>query len=120
MKKKLARIRRSKSTRAKIECSKLPRLMVHRTNLHIYASVISPDKSKILVSVSTLESHMRDQLKGPGRGGNKKAASLVGEMVGKKAQEKGIKKVAFDRSGFMFHGRVKALAEAARQSGLEF
>ncbi|MDA9719562.1 50S ribosomal protein L18 [Betaproteobacteria bacterium] len=121
MKKKLARIRRSKSTRARIECSELPRLMVHRTNLHIYASVISPDKSKILVSVSTLESHMRDKLTGePGRGGNKKAASLVGEMVGKKAQEKGIKKVAFDRSGFMFHGRVKALADAARQSGLEF
>ena len=120
MKKKLARIRRSKSTRARIEHSELPRLMVHRTNLHIYASVISPDKSKILVSASTLESYMRDQLTGPGRGGNKKAASLVGEMVGKKAQEKGIKKVAFDRSGFMFHGRVKALAEAARQSGLEF
>ena len=121
MKKKLARIRRSKSTRARIEHSSLPRLMVHRTNLHIYASVISPDKSKILVSVSTLESHMRDKLKGkPGRGGNMEAACLVGEMVGKKAQEKGIKKVAFDRSGFMFHGRVKALADAARQSGLEF
>ena len=121
MKKKLARIRRSKSTRARIEHSELPRLMVHRTNLHIYASVISPDKSKILVSVSTLENQLRDMLTGkPGRGGNKEAASLVGEMVGKKAQEKGIKKVAFDRSGFMFHGRVKALADAARQSGLEF
>jgi len=121
MKKKLARIRRAKSTRARIERSELPRLMVHRTNLHIYASVVSPDKSKILVSVSTLESEMRNQLTGkPGLGGNKEAASLVGEMVGKKAQEKGIKKVAFDRSGFMFHGRVKALADAARQSGLEF
>ena len=121
MKKKLARIRRSKSTRVRIEYSELPRLTVHRTNLHMYASIISPDKSKILVSASTLESHMRDQLTGkPGRGGNKKAASLVGEMVGKKAKEKGIKKVAFDRSGFMFHGRVKAVADAARQSGLEF
>ena len=121
MKKKIARIRRSKSTRARIEHSELPRLMVHRTNLHIYASVISPDKSKILCIGLHFENHMRDKLTGkPGRGGNKEAASLVGEMVGKKAQEKGIKKVAFDRSGFMFHGRVKALADAARQSGLEF
>ena len=94
MKKKLARIRRSKSTRARIEHSELPRLMVHRTNLHIYASVISPDKSKILVSVSTLDSHMRDKLTGkPGRGGNKEAASLVGEMVGKKLRKKALKKL---------------------------
>ena len=93
MKKKLERIRRAKSTRARIELSELPRLMVHRTNLHIYASVISSDKSKILVSVSTLESHMRDQLTGPGRGGNKKAASLVGEMVGKKLKKKALKKL---------------------------
>ena len=121
MKKKQARIRRSKATRARIEQTELPRLMVHRTNLHIYASVISPDKSKILLTVSTLESEMKDQLAGKsGLGGNKEAASLVGAMVAKKAQEKGIKKVAFDRSGFMFHGRVKALADAARQSGLEF
>ena len=121
MKKKQARLRRSKSTRARIELSELPRLSVHRTNLHIYASVISPDKGQVLVSASTLESQMREKLIGkPGRGGNTKAASLVGEMVAKKAQEKGIKKVAFDRSGFMFHGRVKALADAARQSGLEF
>ena len=121
MKKKQARLRRSKSTRARIEQSELPRLAVHRTNLHIYASVISPDKSRILVSVSTLESNMRERLgEKSGRGGNIEAASLVGETVAKKAQEKGIKKVAFDRSGFMFHGRVKALADAARQSGLEF
>ena len=121
MKKKQARLRRSKSTRARIEQSELPRLSVHRTNLHIYASVISPDKSRILVSVSTLESNMRERLgEKSGRGGNIEAASLVGETVAKKAQEKGIKKVAFDRSGFMFHGRVKALADAARQSGLEF
>ena len=93
MKKKLARIRRSKSTRARIEHSELPRLMVHRTNLHIYASVISPDKSKILVSVSSLDSHMRNKLTGkPGRGGNKEAASLVGEMVGKKPRKKALKK----------------------------
>ena len=121
MKKKQARIRRSKSTRARIEQSELPRLAVHRTNLHIYASVISADKRKVIVSASTLESQMKDKLlKKSGRGGNKEAASLVGEMVAKKAQEKGIKKVAFDRSGFMFHGRVKALAEAARLSGLDF
>ena len=89
--------------------------------MHIYASVISPDKSKTLVSASTLETQTRKVLTGkPGRGGNKGAATIVGEMVAKKAQEKGIKKVAFDRSGFMFHGRVKALADAARQSGLEF
>ena len=121
MKKKEARIRRSKATRARIEQSELPRLSVHRTNLHIYASVIAPDKSKVIVAVSTLENEMREKLaKSSGNGSNKKAASLVGEMVAKKAIDKGIKKVAFDRSGFMFHGRVKALADAARQSGLEF
>ena len=110
MKKKLARIRRSKSTRVRIEYSELPRLTVHRTNLHMYASIISPDKSKILVSASTLESHMRDQLTGkPGRGGNKKAASLVGEMVGKKAKEKGIK--AFIGYGKLAKEMVKGYGE---------
>jgi len=121
MKKKQARIRRSKSTRARIEQSDLPRLSIHRTNLHIYASVISPDKSKVLASSSTLEGQLRATLiDQPGRGSNKKAATLVGQIVAKKARDKGIKKVAFDRSGFMFHGRVKALADAARESGLEF
>ena len=121
MKKKQARMRRAKSTRARIENSELPRLSVHRTNLHIYASVISPDKSKVIVSVSTVEKQTREMLSGnAGKGGNKEAASLIGELIAQKAQEQGIKKVAFDRSGFMFHGRVKALADAARKSGLEF
>ena len=121
MKKKVSRIRRSKATRSRIASSGLPRLSVHRTNLHIYASIISPDNSSVLLSVSTLGEGLRKQvLKQPGGGGNKAAAVLVGKLVAEQAKQKGIEKVAFDRSGFMFHGRVKALADAARESGLVF
>jgi large subunit ribosomal protein L18 len=96
------------------------RLAVHRTNLHIYASLISPD-AKIIVSASTMEAEVRQELAAQtGKGGNAAAASLVGKRVAEKALKAGITEVAFDRSGFRYHGRVKALAEAAREAGLKF
>jgi large subunit ribosomal protein L18 len=89
--------------------------------LHIYASIISPDNSSVLLSCFNFGRRVRNQVsKQPGGGGNKAAASLVGKLVAEKAKQKGIEKVAFDRSGFMFHGRVKALGDAARESGLVF
>ena len=95
-------------------------MSVHRTNLHIYASLISPD-AKVLVSASTLEVDVRTELAGKsGKGGNAAAAALVGKRVAEKALKAGITEVAFDRSGFCYHGRVKALAEAARGAGLKF
>ena len=91
-----------------------------RSNLHIYASVISSDGAKVLASASTLEKEVREQLGAPGKGGNAAAASLVGKRIAERAKAVGIDKVAFDRAGFAFHGRVKALAEAAREAGLQF
>ena len=90
---------------------------MNRTNLHIYASVISGDGSKVLASASTVEAEVRAQL---GNGGNKAAAELIGKRIAEKAKAAGIEKVAFDRSGFAYHGRVKALADAAREAGLQF
>ena len=120
MDKKQSRLRRGRQTRAKIAELKVNRLAVHRTNSHIYAQVIGPD-AKILASASTLEAEVRQQLAGEsGKGGNAAAAALVGKRVAEKAIQAGITEVAFDRSGFRYHGRVKALAEAAREAGLKF
>jgi len=120
MDKKESRLRRGRQTRIKIAQLGVNRLSVHRTNLHIYASLISPD-AKVLVSASTLEAEVRAELAGKtGAGGNAAAAALVGKRVAEKALKAGITEVAFDRSGFRYHGRVKALAEAAREAGLKF
>jgi large subunit ribosomal protein L18 len=120
MDKKESRLRRGRQTRIKIAQLKVNRLSVHRTNLHIYANLISPE-AKVLVSASTLEAEVRAELAGKtGKGGNAAAAALVGKRVAEKALKAGITEVAFDRSGFRYHGRVKALAEAAREAGLKF
>ncbi|MGO9445504.1 MAG: 50S ribosomal protein L18 [Thiobacillaceae bacterium] len=113
----LARGRRARKTRAKIAAVKAIRLAVHRSNCHIYAQVISADGSKVLTAASTLEKDIRAEVP---NGGNKAAAALVGKRVAEKAKALGIDRVAFDRSGFKFHGRVKALADAARENGLVF
>jgi large subunit ribosomal protein L18 len=91
-----------------------------RSNLHIYASVISDDGSKVLATASTAEKDVRAELGGAGKGGNADAATLVGKRIAEKAKAAGVEKVAFDRAGFAYHGRVKALAEAAREAGLQF
>jgi len=120
MDKKESRLRRGRQTRIKIAQLGVNRLSVHRTNLHIYANLISPD-AKVLVSASTLEADVRAELAGKtGAGGNIAAAALVGKRVAEKALQAGITEVAFDRSGFRYHGRVKALADAAREAGLKF
>ncbi len=119
MNKNESRLRRATQTRAKIAELKVTRLTVHRTNLHIYASVISAEGNKVLASASTLEKEVREQLAGK-NGSNVDAATLVGKRVAEKAQKAGVTQVAFDRSGFRYHGRVKALAEAAREAGLKF
>ena len=122
--KKDQRVRRSKQTRTRIALQRVARLTVHRTNLHIYANVISDDGTRVLASASTLEADVRKQLggdgKAAGKGGNVAAASVVGKRIAEKAKAAGIERVAFDRAGFAFHGRVKALAEAAREAGLQF
>ncbi len=120
MDKKQSRLRRARQTRAKIAELKVNRLAVHRTNLHIYANIIGPDAT-ILASASTVEAEVRQELAGKsGKGGNTAAAALVGKRVAEKAMKAGITEVAFDRSGFRYHGRVKAVAEAAREAGLKF
>jgi large subunit ribosomal protein L18 len=114
---KQSRIRRARKTRAKIAAVKAIRLAVHRTNSHIYAQIISADGGKVLASASSNDKDLRAQV---ANGGNVDAAVVVGKQLAQKAKSLGIEKVAFDRSGFRFHGRVKALAEAAREGGLEF
>jgi large subunit ribosomal protein L18 len=122
--KKDQRIRRSRQTRARIAVQRVARLSIYRTNLHIYASVISDDGEKVLASASTVEADIRKELAGEskttGKGGNVAAAALIGKRIAEKAKAAGIDKVAFDRAGFAYHGRVKALAEAAREAGLQF
>ena len=119
--KKESRLRRARATRKRIGLQRAHRLSVFRTNLHIYASVISPDGGKVLATASTLEPEVRTQLAGAkGKGGNAAAAKLVGARIAQKAKAAGVDTVAFDRSGFLFHGRVKALADAAREAGLKF
>ena len=121
MDKKQARLRRARQTRAKLAELGVNRLAVHRTNLHIYANIISGDGSRVLVSASTAEAEVRAELASQsGKGGNASAAALVGKRVAEKAKSAGIESVAFDRSGFRYHGRVKALADAAREAGLKF
>ncbi len=120
MEKKESRLRRARATRKRIALQRAHRLSVFRTNLHIYASVISPDGGKVLASASTNEPEVRTQLGGAGKGGNVAAAKLVGARIAAKAKAAGIETVAFDRSGFLYHGRVKALADAAREAGLKF
>lgn len=118
--KKDQRVRRSRQTRARIAVQRVARLSVYRTNLHIYASVISDDGSKVLASASTAEADIRKELGATGKGGNVAAAAIIGKRIAEKAKAAGIDKVAFDRAGFAYHGRVKALAEAAREAGLQF
>ena len=115
--KKSSRIRRSKKTRAKISELGAHRLSIHRTPRHIYAQVISADDNKVVASASTLQKDLSADLKYTG---NADAATAVGKAIADKSKSAGITKVAFDRSGFKFHGRVKALADAARENGLEF
>jgi large subunit ribosomal protein L18 len=117
MDKKQARLRRARKTRAKIAELKMVRLLVHRTNCHIYAQIIDATGSKVLVSVSTLDKSVRGDVP---NGGNAAAAAQIGKLIAEKAKGLGIEKVAFDRSGFRYHGRVKALADAAREGGLQF
>ncbi len=111
------RLRRATRTRAKIRELGTNRLSVHRTPQHIYAQIFAPTGDKVLASASTLQKDVRGELKATG---NIEAAKAVGRAIAERAKAKGINKVAFDRSGFMYHGRVKALAEAAREAGLEF
>jgi large subunit ribosomal protein L18 len=114
------RLRRAKQTRARIAKQSVARLTVFRSNLHIYANIVSEDGTKVLASASTAEKEMRGQLGAPGKGGNAAAATIVGKRIAERAKAAGIQQVAFDRSGFAYHGRVKALAEAAREAGLQF
>ncbi|AKJ69835.1 50S ribosomal protein L18 [Pandoraea thiooxydans] len=121
MDKKQARSRRARQTRIKLAELKVHRLSVHRTNLHIYAQVFSPCGTKVLASASTAELDVRKELAGKeGKGGNVAAAELIGRRIAEKAKAAGVESVAFDRSGFRYHGRVKALADAARSAGLKF
>jgi large subunit ribosomal protein L18 len=112
-----ARLRRARKTRLKIAELKSVRLSVHRTNGHIYAQVFTSCGSRVLVSASTLEPEVRKDL---GNGGNISAAAVIGKLIAERAKKAGIEQVAFDRGGFQYHGRVKALAEAAREAGLKF
>ena len=115
MDKTQSRLRRARQTRIKIAELQVARLAVHRTNTHIYAQVFSPCGTKVLASASTLEAEVRAQLADQtGKGGN------VGKRIAEKAKAAGVESVAFDRSGFRYHGRVKALADAAREAGLKF
>lgn len=117
MKKKQARLRRVQKTRARIRLQGVNRLCVFRTPRHIYAQIIAPNGSEVITSASTLDKDVKKKVKYTG---NIEAASIVGEILAKRAKKAGITKVAFDRSGFKFHGRVKALAEAVRENGMEF
>lgn len=117
MNKRSARLRRAKRTRMKIRELEVIRLCVHKTGRHMYAQVTTADGAKTLVCASTLDKELRAKLKTTS---NVDAAKEVGKLLAKRALEAGISEVAFDRSGFLFHGRIKALADAAREVGLEF
>lgn len=117
MDKKIRRLRRARRTRAKIAELSIARLSVHRTNCHIYAQIIDAGGGRVLTAASTLERDLRKTLK---NGGNVEAARLIGQRIAERAKEIGVTRVAFDRSGYAYHGRVKALAEAAREHGLQF
>lgn len=115
--KNTARLRRAKSTRAHIRELGVPRLTVLRTGQHIYAQLFSADGAKVIAAANTLQSDVKDGLK---NGKNSDAAAKVGKMIAERAKAAGIEKIAFDRSGYRFHGRIKALADAARAAGLQF
>lgn len=117
MNKKLNRQRRTCRTRMKIREGTIHRLSVFRTPRHIYAQISSPDGASIVVSASTLDKAIRDSIS---YGGNVSAASAIGKEVAERAKARGIESVAFDRSGYKYHGRIKALADAAREHGLKF
>ncbi|MGC1818471.1 MAG: 50S ribosomal protein L18 [Casimicrobiaceae bacterium] len=117
MNKKEARVRRARKTRARIAEQRATRLVVGRSNCHIYAQIIAPTGDKVLASASTLEADLRKDVK---NGGNRAAATAIGKRIAERAKALGIESVAFDRAGFRFHGRVKALADAAREGGLKF
>jgi large subunit ribosomal protein L18 len=117
MDKKASRQRRARKARAKIRELGRARLCIHRTPRHIYAQIIDESGDKVLASASTLDRELRKDMKATG---NADAAALIGKAVAERAKAAGISAVAFDRSGFKYHGRVKALADAARESGLEF
>jgi large subunit ribosomal protein L18 len=118
--KKEQRLRRARQTRIRIANQGVARLTVNRTNLHIYASVISGDGGSVIATASTAEPEIRKSLTGSGKGGNVAAAQIIGKRLAEKAKAAGVEKVAFDRAGFAYHGRVKALADAAREAGLQF
>jgi large subunit ribosomal protein L18 len=117
MDKKSSRLRRSRRTRAKISSLGVDRLTVHRTPRHTYAQVFSGETGSVVVATSTLAAEVRKLIK---YSGNVEAAAVVGKVIADKAKKAGIESVAFDRSGFKYHGRVKALADSARENGLKF
>ena len=117
MNKKLSRLRRARKTRSHIKYLRATRLCVNRTPKHIYAQVISTDGGVVLASASTLDKELRASIT---TGGNVEAAAIVGKTIAERARAAGVEEVAFDRAGFKYHGRVKALAEAARENGLKF
>jgi large subunit ribosomal protein L18 len=116
MDKKERRQRRARRTRARIALQGIHRLVIHRTPRHIYAQIIAPEGDKVVTTASTLQKDLRAALKSTG---NKEAAVAVGKAIAEQAKAKGVERVAFDRSGFKYHGRVKALADAAREAGLQ-
>ena len=115
--KRQARLRRAKKSRAKIAELRVPRLCIYRTPKHIYAQVFTDDSARVLVSASTVDKGIKSEVP---YGGNVSAAKVVGKVIAERAKEAGVSRVAFDRSGFQYHGRVQALADAARENGLEF
>ena len=117
MDKKQTRLRRARRTRSHIKTLGVNRLCIHRTPRHIYAQVIAPEGGVVLVSASTLDKEVRTGIE---KTGGAAAAIVVGKTIAERAKAAGIDRVAFDRSGFKYHGRVKALADAAREGGLEF
>ncbi len=117
MNKKQSRIRRATKTRARIRTKGVNRLCIHRTPRHVYAQIIAPCGSQVLASASTLDKEIKGQVKSSG---NAEAAALVGKVIAERSKKAGVTKVAFDRSGFKYHGRVKALADSAREHGIEF
>jgi large subunit ribosomal protein L18 len=120
MTKKDQRLRRARQTRIRITSQGVARLTVNRTNLHIYASVIAADGMRVLATASTVEAEMRKALGAVGKGANVAAARQIGQRIAERAKAAGVTQVAFDRAGFAYHGRVKALADAAREAGLQF
>ena len=117
MDKRESRIRRGKRARVKMRDLRVNRLSVHRTSQHIYAQVVTADGSQVLAAASTLDKGLRTSLNSTG---NVDAATAVGKLIAERALAKGIESVAFDRSGFKYHGRIKALADGAREAGLKF